>query len=67
MRKFLMLMGALALLLASWIMPAQTAEAGPSVCNCSWCGQPNNYNDCWHLEEEIWYSCEGYYYTHCQP
>lgn len=65
MRKILMLIGALALLLTSWIMPVQTAEAGPTVCNCSWSAQPGCY-DCWDLETEIWWSCEGYYRTYCQ-
>ena len=65
MRKFLMLIGALALLLASWIMPVQTAEALPTVCDCGWSAHPACY-DCWNLEEEIWWSCEGYYRTYCQ-
>lgn len=65
MRKFLMLVGALALLLASWIMPIQTAEAIPYYCNCTWCSHPNNYYECRDLETELWYDCPSYYNTYC--
>ena len=66
MRKILMLAGAVALLLVSWIMPVQTSEAVPYYCGCDWCDNPS-YSDttCQDPLTETPTTCGEFYNSVC--